>query len=111
TTNTKLLDVLKTDDPFQDSIQTDFLRMVRRLREAGRDIKIMCFFEALPLPNVGKVVVSKGSATLDGYERGSIHADHGNMVRFATTEENGFKRFLAELEKCLPRPGKNHIFR
>lgn len=109
-TNTKLLDILKRDGQLLESIQTDFLAMVRELREARRDIKIMCFYEELPLPIVGKVV-SKDSATLDGYASRSIHADHRDMVRFATTEEGGFTRLLAEVKRWTSQIGKNTYYR
>jgi hypothetical protein len=48
------------------------------------------------LPGVGKVV-SKESATLEGYSSISIHDNHRDMVRFGAAEDNGFKRLLGEL--------------
>lgn len=109
-TNTVLLDILKRDGQLLESIQTDFLAMVRELREARRDIKIMCFYEELALPIIGKVVVSKDSATLDGYAPRSIHADHRDMVRFATTEDSGFTRLLAEVRRWTSQIGKNTYY-
>ncbi len=41
--------------------------------------------------------MSKESATLEGYASFSIHANHNDMVKFASAEENGFKRLLGEL--------------
>lgn len=108
-TNTKLLDILKGDGQLLESIQTDFLAMVRELREARRDIKIMCFYEELSLPSIGKVV-SKDSATLDGYAPRSIHADHRDMVRFATTEDDGFTKLLAEVRRWTSQIGKNTYY-
>jgi len=70
--------------------------MIRELREAGRCLEVTCFFEELPLPVVGKVV-SKESATLEGYSSFSIHANHRDMVRFGSAEDNGFERLLGEL--------------
>lgn len=46
------------------------------------------FLEELPLPVVGKVV-SKDSATLEGYNPISIHANHRHMVRFSTANDSG----------------------
>src|SRR4051812_23148703 len=63
-----------------------------------KQLEVTCFFEELPLPVVGKVV-SKESATFAGYNPISIHANHGDMVRFATAEETGFKRVLGELTR------------
>jgi protein SERAC1 len=97
-TNKRLLEILETDQQLLESIQVRFWSMIRELREAGRGIEVVCFFEELPLPLVGKVV-SKESATLEGYGSISIHANHSDMVRFASAEENGFKRVLGELAR------------
>lgn len=97
-TNKRLLEILETDQQLLESIQVRFWSMIRELREAGRGLEVVCFFEELPLPLVGKVV-SKESATLEGYGSISIHANHSDMVRFASAEENGFKRVLGELTR------------
>ncbi|KAJ5273520.1 hypothetical protein N7478_008645 [Penicillium angulare] len=95
-TNVVLLDILQRDNQLLDSIQVDFLTMIRRLKEGGRGIQITCFFEELPFPIVGKVVTQE-SATLDGYEIYSIYANHRDMVRFGSEEDPGFKRLLWQL--------------
>lgn len=95
-TNRSLLEILETDDQFLESIQVRFWSMIRELREAGRRLDVTCFFEELPLPIVGKVV-SKKSATLEGYSSFSIHANHRDIVKFGSVEDNGFKRLLGEL--------------
>ncbi|RYO91812.1 hypothetical protein DL764_008237 [Monosporascus ibericus] len=95
-TNKLLLEILETDDQLLESIQVRFWSMIRELREAGRPFEVTCFFEELPLPVVGKVV-SKESATFEGYSSFSIHANHRDMVRFGSAEDNGFKRLLGEL--------------
>ncbi|RYP16755.1 hypothetical protein DL765_004932 [Monosporascus sp. GIB2] len=95
-TNKLLLEILETDSQLLESIQVRFWSMTRELREAGRPFEVTCFFEELPLPVVGKVV-SKDSATLEGYGSFSIHANHRDMVRFGSAEDNGFKRLLGEL--------------
>ncbi|RYP74285.1 hypothetical protein DL771_003106 [Monosporascus sp. 5C6A] len=95
-TNKSLLKTLETDDKYLQSVQDRFLAMVREQQKAGRDLEVTCFFEELPLPGVGKVV-SKDSATLESYNAISIHANHSNMVKFASVDDNGFKRLLGEL--------------
>lgn len=95
-TNKLLLEILETDNQFLESIQVRFWSMIRELREAGRRLEVTCFLEELPLPVVGKVV-SKESATLEGYSSFSIHANHRDMTRFGSAEDNGFKRLLGEL--------------
>ncbi|KAL5884438.1 hypothetical protein ACKVWC_003410 [Pyricularia oryzae] len=95
-TNKSLLRILETDDQLLESIQARFLALVREQREAGRQLEVTCFFEELPLPAVGKVV-SKESATFEGYDPITIHANHSDMVKFRSAEENGFKRLVGEL--------------
>ncbi|THC94020.1 hypothetical protein EYZ11_006492 [Aspergillus tanneri] len=99
-TNVMLLDILQRDDQLLESIQIDFLAMIRELRESGRGLEITCFFEELPLPYVGKVV-SKESATFEGYSSRSIHANHKDMTKFASAEENGLRRLLGELNRWV----------
>ncbi len=96
--NKSLLGILETDNQLLESIQVEFWSMVRGLREGGRHFEVTCFFEELPLPVVGKVV-SKESATLEGYASFSIYANHSDMVKFASTEENGLKRLLGVLDR------------
>lgn len=95
-TNKSLLKILETDDQLLEAVQVDFWSMVRELREGGRRIEVTCFFEELPLDVVGKVV-SKESATLEGYSSISIHGNHGDMVKFNSANDNGFRRLCGEL--------------
>ncbi len=97
-TNKSLLKILETHDQLLESLQSRFWSTIRELREGGRPIEVTCFFEELPLPIVGSVV-SKESATLEGYHSISIHANHGDMVKFGSIEDNGLKRLLGELSR------------
>jgi len=94
--NRPLLQILETDNQLLESIQERFWAMIRELREGGRSLEVTCFFEELPLPVFGKVV-SKESATLEGYNAISIHANHKDIVKFGSAEDNGFRRLLGEL--------------
>lgn len=96
--NMSLLEILETDDQFLESIQIEFWSMIRELRERGRRLEVTCFFEELPMPGVGRVV-SKESATLEGYTSISIHANHSDMVKFSSAQDNGFIRLLGELTR------------
>ncbi|KJZ70321.1 hypothetical protein HIM_10289 [Hirsutella minnesotensis 3608] len=101
-TNKPLLKILATNDQLLESIQVRFWSMVRELREAGRRLEVTCFFEELPLPVVGRIV-SKESATLEGYSSFSIHANHRDMVKFGSADDNGFERLLGELTRWESR--------
>ncbi|KIL89240.1 hypothetical protein FAVG1_07634 [Fusarium avenaceum] len=97
-TSTNLLQVLSTDNEYLDYIGVTFLEMLRALSKGGREIRITCFFEELPMRGYG-CIVSRESATFAGYQSVSIHGNHSNMVKFASPEDNGFKRLLGELKR------------
>ncbi|KAI1034908.1 hypothetical protein LB504_013192 [Fusarium proliferatum] len=105
-TNRSLLEVLETNNQYLESIHVRFLSMMREQREAGRQLEVACFFEELPLSMVGKVV-SKESATFEGYDPITIHANHADMVKFGSTEETGFKRVVGELTAWKSEIGKS----
>jgi hypothetical protein len=99
-TSTSLLQVLGTDDQLLESIQVRFWSMVRERQKCERPLEIACFFEELPLPVVGQVV-SKKSATMEGYMSVSVHANHRDMVKFGTENDNGFKRLAGSLMRWV----------
>ncbi|KAM0542036.1 hypothetical protein ACHAO7_010158 [Fusarium culmorum] len=105
-TNRSLLEVLETNNQYLESIHVRFLSMMREQREAGRQLEVVCFFEELALSAVGKVV-SKESATFEGYDPITIHANHADMVKFGSAEENGFKRVVGELTAWKSEIGKS----
>ncbi|KAI0113911.1 hypothetical protein GGR51DRAFT_556409 [Nemania sp. FL0031] len=107
-TNESLLHILRTEDQLLQSIQARFWEMIREQREGGRRLEVTCFYEELPLPVAG-TVVSRESATLDGYTSLSIHANHRNMVRFSSADDTGFKRLLGELVRWEPQPARRPL--
>ncbi|KAH7012313.1 uncharacterized protein B0I36DRAFT_400494 [Microdochium trichocladiopsis] len=94
--NNSLLKSLQTAEDYLRSVQDRFWSMVRERQQAGRDVEVTCFSEELPLPVIGLVVPSD-SATLESYNAITIHANHSNMVKFSSADDNGFKRVLGEL--------------
>ncbi|KAH7231615.1 Alpha/Beta hydrolase protein [Fusarium redolens] len=106
-TNKSLLKILEPDDKFLESINIRFLAMMRGQRKEGRQLEVACFFEELPLPIVGKVV-SKESATFEGYDPIAIHANHIDMARFRSAEEYGFKMLIKKLTAWGSEIGKEN---
>jgi hypothetical protein len=101
---------LQKDNQLLESIQVDFSAMVRQLREQGGGLDIICFFKELPMLGAG-IIVSKDSASFEGYASRGIHANHRDMAKFATSKENGFKKLLQELTRWTSEIGKkDHIF-
>ena len=107
-TNTSLLQILQTDDELLRDIRDRFAEMIHELSAEGRSIEIACFFEELPLPKIG-IIVSQDSATLEGYNAISIHANHRDMVKFSSAEDNGFKRLLGELTRWEAEIQRNPV--
>ncbi len=94
--NTKLHSVLRTQDSYLSSLHDRFCNLLRDLPvNDHRRLHVTCFYEELGMTGYGKIV-SKESATFDGYSLLSIRADHKDMVRFAEGN-NGFERLAGEL--------------
>lgn len=95
--NTRLLDTLGQNDEMLKEIQDEFCAMIGKPRPNGRDIKVTCFYEELGFP-IFNCVVPQESATLPGgYSVFAIHANHRDMVKFASREDAGFKDLCGEL--------------
>lgn len=104
-TNTSLLDVLATSNEYLEYIQAHFLGLVKRREREKRGIEITCFYEELPLEGVG-YVVPRESATLQGHAVFGIHANHRDMVKFSSVEENDFDKLLGELDRWVSNIGE-----
>ena len=107
--NKSLLEILQTDNQAIELIQVNFWSMIRERQKAGHPPEVTCFVEELPLVGLGRRVVSKESATLEGYHSITIHANHRDMVRFTSAEETGFKRLLGELVRWESQVDKGAV--
>lgn len=102
TTNGSLLKVLRTDDRVLREIQRGFHAMMGELWAARmRRPEVVCLFEGRPLAGTRMTVVSEESATFEGFKAIRVDADHRNMVRFASAEEQGFRDLVGELERLV----------
>ncbi|EED20591.1 conserved hypothetical protein [Talaromyces stipitatus ATCC 10500] len=107
-TNPKLVQILATDSELLKVNQDQFLSMVNGINQdgSGRRIEMTCFHELLPLRR-NIIVVSKDSATFDGYNPVSIHGNHINMIKFASRKDSGFERVKGELRRWEEEIEKN----
>ncbi|KAI1178457.1 hypothetical protein F4777DRAFT_537725 [Nemania sp. FL0916] len=99
-TNKKLLEVLQTSNELLESLNQDFAAMLRTIRENPKDdknINVKCFYEVLGYPLVG-LIVSKESATFVSDYAIGIHGNHGDIVKFATPSDDGFKNIVDQLK-------------
>lgn len=104
-TNTNLLRVLQTKDEFLQALNEDFLALLRQLREDSQNRKtldVVCFFEEIGYHKIGKIV-SKASATFASDTPISVHANHRDMVRYASPEDDGFQSVAAQLRRWIEK--------
>lgn len=99
--NTSLLRVLRTKDELLQILNEDFLFLLRNLREGPKDAKklnVTCFFEEVGYTKIGKIV-SKQSATFASDTPISVHANHSDMVKFTSVDDDGFQSLVGELRR------------
>ncbi|KAF3343895.1 hypothetical protein VD0002_g3749 [Verticillium dahliae] len=103
-------------------VNVDIIRLLQRDSEALADIEaafgiwlrkntarfqLTCFFEEREVVGVG-MVVNKDSAKISGYPQLPVPTNHMDLVRFASTEDTGYRRVLGELRRWL-RHGTSDI--
>ena len=97
TVNTSLLNVLEPESDVLSRIQGDFHAMVRTRPDQGRPpLHITCFYEELPVKGLGEIV-PKHSAILPAYNSIGIWANHMDMVRFSSNNDQGYLSVSTEL--------------
>ncbi|KAK3986791.1 ankyrin repeat domain-containing protein 17 [Cladorrhinum sp. PSN332] len=102
--NESPLEILKINNQGLDMLQVSFWSMIQQQRNARQPLNATCFFEELPL-GLAEAVVPKASAILEDCNNFSIHANHSDMVKFASAEDNGFRRVLGELVRWTKEAG------
>ncbi|KAL8715492.1 MAG: hypothetical protein Q9220_000827 [cf. Caloplaca sp. 1 TL-2023] len=98
--NHETLAILQHESEVMARIRQDFHTMLRE-QDKDREIKIVCFYEELPVRAIGEVV-PKASATLDRYASIPIHANHMDMTKFSSHQDPDYQNILAELRRLLP---------
>ncbi|KAM5377525.1 hypothetical protein ACJZ2D_004894 [Fusarium nematophilum] len=95
--NTSILQVLRTESEVLARIQTDFHNMVRSRQDPGQPaLRITCFYEELPVRNVGEIV-QKHHAILPAYNSKGIHDNHMGMTKFSTVQDQGYLDISTEI--------------
>ena len=100
-TNRDIVGVLKPNSSMAESIRLDFTNLVARRAYSGNPIKIACFYECLPVPGYGNVVVNDRSATWPPHYQKGIQADHMNMTKFASAQARGYRDFIGEIGRWV----------
>lgn len=114
--NSRILEVLKADSQVLDQMQDQFHDIISfRNQRIETEILIACFYEELPLFDLGFVssdldldkcqsakirqVVPKESATLRGYPSSGLHFNHSDMTRLDDPDGAAFKALIAQLTR------------
>ena len=88
-TDTNLLAILETDSEVLCRIQENFLVMLRSREAQQRPSMVTCFFETLPMV-AGLLIVQPDSGVILGYNHVSVHANHGEMVRYVDWSDHAY---------------------
>lgn len=104
-TNESLLEAL--DDPAVNEklakIGDSFPSMLRmRAKDKDSAIEVVCFYEGQPMTKLGGVVnldkiVEESSATLSGYTKILLDADHEKMCKFEDKDDGNYKHVAGQL--------------
>ena len=84
-----------------ESIRLDITNLVAIRSHTGNPLRIACFYECLPVPGYGKVVVNDKSATWPPHYQKGIQADHMSMTKFASTKTRGYRDFIGEVGRWI----------
>jgi pimeloyl-ACP methyl ester carboxylesterase len=100
-TNSRILGPLQPNSDVLRSVEERFQREMIHKSGRLRHIKILCFYEAKPTSPIG-FIVSEDSATLLGFTKLPLDADHSGMAKFKFgTEDPGFKKVKGQLENWI----------
>ncbi|KAI1171350.1 hypothetical protein F4777DRAFT_565724 [Nemania sp. FL0916] len=114
--NKKLLEVLNKNSDILANITEGFLNLVtRRNREKDsqgslKPIGIHCFTEEKPVEFLEKLVVERQSAKIDGYDFGSIPANHMNMTKYGVPSDPGYQRVMNKLKDWISDDARFETF-
>ncbi|CAO2653341.1 Nn.00g027520.m01.CDS01 [Neocucurbitaria sp. VM-36] len=96
-TNKEIVRVLEPGSEMLANLQQEFHTLLyKRFREESHYINIMCFYEELAVPGVGRVVPPQ-SAILSTYPNQSIYANHMDMTKFSRANDAGYEAISGKL--------------
>ncbi|KAK2746828.1 hypothetical protein FQN57_002870 [Myotisia sp. PD_48] len=101
--NSAILEPLKRNSQLLAMVENSFANWIRKKKD---QVDLTCFYEELEIPGFG-MVVQRESATLAGWPQMSIHANHRDMARFSSPDDQGYQRICGELKRWTQHLG-NH---
>ncbi|KAI4630837.1 hypothetical protein J4E80_001775 [Alternaria sp. BMP 0032] len=100
--NTSMINELQSQNPQLNELQNHFHRLIVKRMKEDSAIEVRCFYETLPLASIRDVVVPIYSAAPPVFE-GSVvvDANHIDMTKFSSKEDQTYKNVLAELQRMI----------
>ena len=110
-TDREIVGILQPTSEMADRIRRDIRNLVENRRQLSDTLYIACFYEALPVHKLGRVIVEKESATWYPHYSKGIHADHMAMTKFASHRDQGYRDFVGEIGRWLHEASRRRFFR
>jgi pimeloyl-ACP methyl ester carboxylesterase len=95
--NPALLEPLRRDSSILTTIQQQFQQF---LLKPEVKIEVYCFFEERDVVGIG-IIVPEHSATLSQYPNQSIAANHMDMTKFSSKNDQGYQRVLSRVQDII----------
>ncbi|KAJ6785086.1 hypothetical protein PWT90_03543 [Aphanocladium album] len=97
--NDEIITILRPDSYVLDELQRTFAQL--RFDERMLDLRLICYYEMRAVPYLGKMVVSRSSASLDGAECHGMNANHMDMNAFYEGDQGrhdgNYGHFIADI--------------
>jgi len=101
TVNRDIVKALTRKSEILAIVEQDFRQLLLK-PEHIKKTRIFCFYEEIPLPVVGKIVLEE-SAILEQYSNASIYANHIDMARFENEANVGFLAVCGVLKDWIKK--------
>lgn len=101
-TNAKKIHDLKERSEKLEVLVEAFANRLRQRLSDGKELGVYFFCETLTTHSV--LVVPENNAKIIGYgDQASIHANHSDMCKFASRDDEGYKSVLAAIKKIVEK--------
>jgi pimeloyl-ACP methyl ester carboxylesterase len=103
--NTRLVEELHPDADTLNAIGHDFMVEVRNQKQP---LLLYYFFEELAVTGIGKIV-EKESAIVKGFPYGSLDANHMDMCKYNSANDDNYRKLLAVLQDFAARSAAEEL--
>ncbi|KAL2831521.1 Alpha/Beta hydrolase protein [Aspergillus cavernicola] len=105
--NCQIVSLLGPRSKALHEMRRSFHNILEKRKDEGSRIRIVCFYETVPM--VRSCIVSEDSATIDGEPSYPIFANHVDMVRFGSRQDNGYMSIVREIHHLISGKGSSYL--